>query len=97
MVVLIIDIVNLSVFDPEGEPPVPRDVQAPDAFPVARKLMSFPGRERPESFGIPHVLQVGQHGAQLIGGVGGQSACVVFEKEPLQTLVNEVPDFQLSL
>jgi hypothetical protein len=41
VVVLKIHVMDFVFLDAEGEPPVPRHVQAPCAFPVARQLMRF--------------------------------------------------------
>ena len=54
VVVLEVKINNLFPLDTEGEPPVPCDVEAPDALPVARQSMGVPDRDRAQ-FGF-HIL-----------------------------------------
>ena len=72
VVIFIIHVAYLVVFDLERQPPVAGDVQAPEPVAIASQLVRLPPGKGTQLLRILHVLQEGQHGAELVHGIGGQ-------------------------
>ncbi len=74
MIILKVQAAYFAFFliDPEGEPPVARDVQAPDAFPVAAQGMGLPDRNGVQLVLVFHVIQEGQHFTKFVHGIDRQ-------------------------
>src|ERR1035437_1283745 len=91
VIIFIIDIQYLAVPDLERQAPVTRDVQAPHSLAVPGKLVGFPWWESTQFFWILHVLQEGQHCAELVHGIWRQTFSDVLQVEPFQAPMDEVP------
>jgi hypothetical protein len=90
-VVLIINVEDLAVPDLERQPPVARDVQAPNPFASPAGPVSFPLWEGTQSFRIPHVLEEGQHCAELVHSIRLKAFGAVLQVELFQAFMDEVP------
>ena len=97
MIVFIINIPYLAVLDLEGQSPVARDMQAPDAFALAGQLVSPPERKGPQRFRVFHILQQCHHCAELVHSVRRQALGAVLQVKPLEAFMDEVPYFQSPL
>src|ERR1035437_9389243 len=96
VIIFIIDIRYLAVPDLECQAPVARDVQAPHSLAVPGKLVGFPQWESTQFFRVLHVLQEGQHCAELVHGIRRQAFSAVLQVEPFQALMDEIPYFHWS-
>lgn len=91
MVVLKVQVTDFVFFDAEGQPPVRRDVQTPDAPAVADQPVGFPHRDRSQFVFAFHVLQEAQHHTELVHGRGRHALRAVFRVKAFDALVNDVP------
>jgi hypothetical protein len=58
--------------------------------------MHSPGRQRPQLFGVLHIVQKGKHLSELVYGIGRNARCDVIQIELLQTLMDEVSYFHFG-
>src|SRR5260370_42150785 len=97
MIVLQVEIADLAAFQLEGDPPVPRDRNAPGSRAVAGKLVNVPtGR----SFKRGHVcrrLQRSENAADPVYEVGPDGAVVVVFDEALQAPGTGAADLHPSM
>ena len=91
MVVLKVQVTDFVFFDAQRQPPVRRDVQAPDAPAVASQPVGLPHRDRSQFVFAFHVLQEGEHHTELIHGRGRYALRAVFREQAFDALVNDVP------
>lgn len=94
MVVLIIEVKNFffALVDPECDPPIPGDGQAPYTLAVAGERMGFPARDVAEFLGVFHLLQEGNDVAYLLDNRRGQAGSIVALNESPQSPVDHVPN-----
>ena len=59
---------------------------------VAAQRVRSPKREDTQRFRILHILQERQHRLEFVDNLGRQSFGAVLQVEPLQTLMDEIPD-----
>ncbi len=73
MVIFIVQVedFSLALVDPERDPPVAGDGEAPCSLAVDSELMGFPGRDVAELPGVFHLLQKGQNVADPFHDSGG--------------------------
>ncbi len=86
------DYFSLAWIDPERDPPVPRDGQAPGTLSIPGKLMGPPRRNVLELASIVHFLQECQDVPDFLHSGGRQARNIVPLNEPSQPPVNNVPD-----
>ena len=97
MVILIVEIDDLHLFpvDPEREPPVPGDRQAPGALAVAGQPVRLPTRDHPQ-FLLPfHVLEEGDDSPKFRRDGRLYTGGIVVLDEPAQSLVDHVTDLRV--
>ena len=97
MVIFKIHVSDFALFgiNTKGQPPVTRDVQAPEALPVSFQQVRFPYCDGFEFVWIVHVLQKSEHFAEFVHGIWMQALRDVLQIELFQALMNEVSYFQL--
>jgi len=68
MIILIIQVEDFpfGLVDPERDPPIAGDAEAPAPLAVASELMGFPTRDVTEFLGVFHLLQESQNIADLL-------------------------------
>ena len=94
MVILIIQVEDflLGLVDPERDPPVAGDGEAPCSLAVASELMRFPARDVAEFLGVFHLLQEGQNVADPLHDSRGQAGRIITLNEAPQSPMDHVPD-----
>src|SRR6266571_1989832 len=95
MVVLKVDVDDLVVLDPEGDPPVTGDVQAPCAVAVAGQNLRFPCGKGAQLLGALRRIEECQHLAELVHGVRAHALRGIVLVQPAQTRVRNTPYFHM--
>ena len=95
MVVFIVQIedFSLGLVDPERDPPVAGDGEAPCSLAVASELMRFPARHVPDLLGVFHLLQEGQNVADPLHDSWRQAGSIVVLNEAPQSPMDHVSEF----
>jgi hypothetical protein len=94
VVVFIVQVDDFDVcpVDPECQPPIFDDEQAPNTFAVTGQLMRFPAWNDPKLAFVFHVLQKGDDAAELLDNGWLDARSIVMLNEPSQAFVENVPN-----
>jgi hypothetical protein len=74
VVILEVQLNDLLVLDPECQPSVASDVQAPGAFAVARQPVCLPQRKAAQFLRLFHRLDEREHLAELVHDIRTQAS-----------------------
>lgn len=91
MVVLKIQLDDLFVLDPERQPPVARDVQAPGALAIARQNMRLPQGKAAQLLRVFHRIEEREHLAELVHGVRAEALRGILLVQPAQAFMDNTP------
>ena len=94
MVIFIIQVedFSLGLVDPERDPPVAGDGEAPCSLAIAGELMRFPARDVAEFTGVCHLLQEGHNVPDPFHDKRRQAGWIVACDEAPQSPVDHVSD-----
>ena len=91
MIILKVHIQQFVVFDTERQPPVTGHVKAPRSPAVACQHVDPPERPSVQFSGNFHLVEDGEHGAQLLDGVGRKTLRVAVLIKAPERFVAETP------
>lgn len=93
--IYVADFAGLRI-DTKRQTPVAGDIKAPSAFAIAGEQVRLPRVKRPQFLWVSHVVEEGEHFAQLVHGIGRYASGAVFRVEVFETLMNKVAYFHLG-
>ncbi len=98
MIIFQIHVVDFAVLrvDAKRQTPIAGNVEAPGAFTIAGENVRFPRVKRTQFLRMSHVVEEGEHLAQLVHGIGRHAFGAVLRVEVFETLMNEVAYFHLG-